>query len=150
MASGSVREGCMTGNNGKRSKTILIGLDGATYTVIRPAMANGDLPNLRALMESGSSGILKSTHPPVSPVAWTSCMTGVNPAKHGILDFMEPETKDTLGIRLNNRKDCKAKPIWRFLNEQGYKTVVVNVPMTYPPDELDGVMVSGRNPVALR
>jgi len=133
----------MAGRNGKRGKTMLIGLDGATYTVIRPAIERGELPNLRTLMEQGSSGILKSTYPPVSPVAWTSCMTGANPAKHGILDFMEPIVNGELGIRLNNRNDCKAKPIWRHLEVDGYKSVIVNVPMTYPPDKLDGVMVSG-------
>jgi predicted AlkP superfamily phosphohydrolase/phosphomutase len=130
-------------NNQEKNKTVVIGLDGATFDLMGPWIEEGKLPHIKELMDKGCSGVLESTIPPLSPVAWTSFMTGMNPGKHGIFDFVEPFQNGALGTRLNNRKDCKQIPIWRYLNNEGHKTVILNVPMTFPPDELDGLMVSG-------
>ncbi len=133
-----------------KNKTVVIGLDGATFDLIGPWIEEGRLPFIKELIDNGCSGILKSTVPPISPVAWTSFMTGMNAGKHGIFDFVEPVRTCPPGIRVNNRNNCKQKPIWRYLNDAGYKTAVINVPMTFPPDEIDGVMISGMDTPNIR
>ena len=71
----------------KPSKAVIIGLDAATWTLIRPWMAEGGMPNLAKLINAGVSGTLQSVLPPITPPAWTSFMTGKNPGKHGIFLF---------------------------------------------------------------
>ncbi len=68
-------------------KLLVIGLDGGTFTLLRPWMAEGNLPNLAGLAATGVSGVLESTCPPLTAPAWSSFMTGMNPGKHGIFDF---------------------------------------------------------------
>jgi predicted AlkP superfamily phosphohydrolase/phosphomutase len=82
----------------KVPKVVVIGLDAATWTLIRPWMAEGSMPNLAKLMKAGVSGGLESVLPPITPPAWTSFMTGKNPGKHGIFHFVETERVD---VRLN-------------------------------------------------
>lgn len=125
------------------SKTVVIGLDSVTFDLITPWIEAGKLPNIKKLMDKGCSGVLKSTVPPLSPVAWTTFLTGMNPAKHGILDFVEPVSNSKERIIFNNRTRCRQKPIWKYLNNAGYRTVMINIPMTYPPEKVDGCMVSG-------
>ena len=74
-------------------KTLLIGLDGATWKIINPLIEKGKLPNIKSLMDNGSHGILMSDEKMVSPSVWTSILTGKNPQKHGILDFMTMQNK---------------------------------------------------------
>src|SRR2546423_12739725 len=73
----------------KDPKVVIIGLDAATWTLIRPWMAEGGMPNLAKLMKEGVSGSLRSILPPITPPAWTSFMTGKNPGKHGVFHFIE-------------------------------------------------------------
>ncbi len=127
----------------KRIKTAIIGLDGAGFPLIGPWIREGKLPTLRKIMDEGSYGDLISTIPPLSPVAWTSMMSGVNPAKHGIFDFVEPDWSNRYKARLTHGKHLRTKVLWHFLNDNGYKVGVINVPMTYPPDRLDSFMISG-------
>lgn len=126
----------------KNNKVIVIGIDAASFDLIRPWVDQGKLQNLKYLVDNGCAGILESTIPPLSPVAWTSFYTGVNPGKHGIFDFFE-KTSDDHRIRIVNRSKCQAMPIWWYLNQAGYKTGMVNIPMTYPPDDVNGCMISG-------
>jgi len=72
---------------GNHTKTLLIGWDGATWRIIRPMFEKGQLPNLRGLVERGSSGVLQTYKPPLSPLIWTSIATGCLPSKHGVKDF---------------------------------------------------------------
>ncbi|MFQ6119651.1 MAG: alkaline phosphatase family protein, partial [Methanosarcinales archaeon] len=72
-----------------RDKTLVIGLDGATFDIIDPLIEEGRLKNIKHLIERGVRGNLKSTIPPLSPVAWTSFSTGKNAGKHGIFSFTE-------------------------------------------------------------
>jgi len=123
-------------------KIFVIGIDSATFDVIRPWLQDNKLPNLKSLVDNGCSGILESTIPPLSPVAWTSLYTGVNPGKHGIFDFLE-KLRTGPGINFQNRSNCKALPLWHHLNRAGIKTGMVNVPMTFPPDHVDGFLISG-------
>jgi predicted AlkP superfamily phosphohydrolase/phosphomutase len=120
----------------------MIGLDGATFDVIDPMISSGKLPNLARLIENGSHGVLFSSIPPLSPVAWTSLSTGLNPGKHGILDFLTRKP-DSYQVEISNAALREATPIWRWLSRCGKKVGVINVPMTYPPDKVNGFMISG-------
>ncbi len=125
-----------------KTKVFIIGLDGATFDVIHPLIEKGKLRNIAKLMESGSWGRLKSTIPPISPAAWTSFATGKNPGKHGIFDFMMRES-NSYNMRFNNASTRCSETIWNLLSEAGKKVGVVNVTMSYPPDKVNGFMISG-------
>lgn len=126
----------------KIPKVVVIGLDGATFKVIRPWIENGQLPNLKEIMTDGVHGELYSTIPPLSPQAWTSFMTGKNPGKHGIFDFtsFKPGTYD---LSFSNANVRCGKSLWKILSEHKFRVGVVNVPMTYPPEPVNGFLISG-------
>src|SRR6059036_19158 len=126
----------------KVPKVVVIGLDAATWTVIRPCMAEGKMPNLAKLMKAGVSGTLESILPPITPPAWTSFMTGKNPGKHGIFHFMEAQP-GTYGLRYLNAASRRAKTVWRMLSDAGYTVGTMNIPFTYPPEQLNGFQISG-------
>lgn len=125
-----------------QKKVMVIGLDGATFELIDPWVKEGKLPNLKRFMEEGTRGVLRSVIHPFSPQAWGSFMTGVNPGKHGVFGFKE-QIKGTYDLQFVNNKSIKAKTLWKLLSEQGKKVVVVNIPMTYPPEEVNGILVGG-------
>ncbi len=122
-------------------KLLVIGLDGATWSVIEPLARAGRVPNLARIMQ-GVQGPLESTIPPVTPPAWTSFMTGKNPGKHGLYHFVEPEP-GSYQMRYTNARSRRARTIWSILSEAGRRVGVVNVPMTFPPEPVDGFMISG-------
>lgn len=132
--------GC--GAREKPPRVLVIGLDGATFFQMDPLLDEGALPNLAALRARGTGGVLESTLPSVSPPAWASAITGVNPGKHNIYDFYRMAISSTSGI-LNTSQDRRARPVWHFLNESGYRTGVMNIPLTFPPDSVDGFFISG-------
>jgi predicted AlkP superfamily phosphohydrolase/phosphomutase len=140
----------MLPSDAKKNKTVIIGLDAATFSLIAPWIEDGKLPNIKKLMDQGCSGVLTSTVPPLSPVAWTALMTGMNPGNHGIFDFVEPVRDGFQKIRMSSRRDCKQNGIWNYLNHEGYKTIIVNVPMTFPPAQLDGIMISGMDSPSIK
>jgi predicted AlkP superfamily phosphohydrolase/phosphomutase len=123
-------------------RVLVIGLDGATWRILQPLMQRGYLPNLSQLYQDGASGILKSTNPPLTPVAWTSCFTGVNPGKHGVFGFYQCRRPEQ-GFMLNNADMVKSPQLWDYLNGTGKKVAIYNVPMTFPVHEVDGVLVAG-------
>ncbi len=123
-------------------KVLVIGLDGATFDLIRPFIAQGFLPNLQALISNGSSSELASTIPPVTASAWTSFMTGKNPGKHGLFDFMQ-RRKNSYDLAPVSSYDRDGKAIWEIASEHGKKCIVMGVPVTYPPTPLNGLMVTG-------
>lgn len=131
------------------TKVFVIGIDAATFDLMGPWLEAGKLPHIRSVMDRGCSGVLESSMPPLSPVAWPSLYTGVNPGKHGIFDFVE-RAKSGSGISFLNRSHCKAQPLWRYLNKAGYRTGIVNVPMTFPPDPVDGFLVAGLDTPSVR
>jgi predicted AlkP superfamily phosphohydrolase/phosphomutase len=124
-------------------KVVVIGFDGATFDVIKPLVKKGELRTFRKLMKKGVYGKLKSTIPPVSAPAWTSFMTGKNPGKHGIFDFRiwDPKKYDK-SILVDSTKIDGMK-IWNILNLFGKKVGIINVPLTYPPEKVDGFLISG-------
>lgn len=133
--------GC--GGGGNAPRVFVIGLDGATFDLIRPWLDNGDLPTLKGLMDGGVSGELRSVYPILSPVAWTCAFTGVNPGKHGIYDFERPDPDRPGKSFFYTSQDRRAVPVWKLLNDAGKSTAMLNIPMTWPPEEVRGVMVSG-------
>ncbi len=121
-------------------KIVLIGIDGATPDLMEKWMENGKLPNFRKIRKNGVWGKLKSTTPPSSAPAWTSIVTGCNPGKHGIYGF---ESTGTLEPHLINSQYMKIPAIWNYLTDIGMKNIIVNVPGTYPPEEISGTMITG-------
>ena len=126
----------------RKPGALVIGLDGATWKLLKPWMERGDLPNLKALVDSGVSGDLESVVPFLSPPAWTSAVTGVNPGKHGIYDFLR-RVPGELTVVNETSKSRRVDPIWMILSNAGFECGVVNVPATDPPDPLKGFMISG-------
>ncbi len=129
-------------NETKQPRVIVLGLDGATFTVLRPLMEDGHLPNLAHLARQGVHGKLESVVPPYSAPAWVSLATGKGPGKHGIVDFWryDPSTDERCLVNAGN---INTTTIWDVLGEHGLFVGVVNVPLTYPPRPVNGVMVSG-------
>jgi len=114
------------------ARTLVIGLDGATFDIIQPLIDRDRLPNLARMIREGASGPLASTVPPVTPAAWTSFFTGKNPGRHGIFDFqrLDYETATFTTVRTDLHAE---KPIWQLLGEAGLRSIVWDVPFTYPP-----------------
>lgn len=123
-----------------RSQVIVIGMDGATFDVIDPLLEDNQLPFLADLVKNGSRGRLLSTIPYCTIPAWQSFMTGMNPGKHGVFDFFSFVDGRR---RLTNSHDIRSATLWEILSRDGKRSIVVNVPGTYPPADIDGVVVSG-------
>jgi predicted AlkP superfamily phosphohydrolase/phosphomutase len=100
------------------------------------------MPHLARVFGSALTAPLESVVPPVTASAWTSFMTGKHPGKHGILGFSRFDFKE-YREKLNNAEDIQSKTIWQVLSEKGKRIVVLHLPFTYPPYEVNGVIVSG-------
>ncbi len=128
----------------KNRKVVILGFDGTTFDLIRPWIDEGKLPTFAKLMKEGSYGALESTPCMSSPPAWTSFSTGKNPGGHGVYSFMDI-TPGTLDMYYRDSTFRDGETMWSLFNKAGKKAIVLNVPMTYPADKLDGCMVSGWN-----
>ncbi len=117
---------------------MIFGLDGATYDIILPLVKQGELIFFKNLLENGVWASLETIIPPLTPGAWTSFMTGVNPGKHGLQDFLYID--EEYRIRLSYRR---TKTIWSVLSSLGKKVITLHVPFTYPPEPVNGIMISG-------
>ena len=128
---------------GRSSASLLVvGLDGATLDLVRPWVADGRLPVLGGLLARGAWGRLRSTVPSATFPAWTSLVTGVNPGRHGVLDFTE-RVPGSYRVRFVNGSYRRVPALWNRLAAAGRRVAVLTVPATYPPEEVPGVMVSG-------
>jgi predicted AlkP superfamily phosphohydrolase/phosphomutase len=146
-------------------RVVILGLDGLDYGLTRKMLDEGKLPHLASLRDQGCFKPLGSTLPPISPVAWSSFQTGVNPGKHNIFDFLIPDPRTyrpklssveirppRRSLRLGKyqfplgRADVrllrKSKPFWSILSEHGIFNCVIRVPITFPPEKLRGVQLS--------
>jgi predicted AlkP superfamily phosphohydrolase/phosphomutase len=123
------------------NRVLIIGWDGATFSVLLPLVEQGVMPNLKALLERGASGPLRSTIPPVTAPAWSSFMTGVNPGKHGVITWQRSLNERMLAKRVVSSQDIQAPRFWEWL--EGCSVGLINVPMTYPPMPVNGFVVSG-------
>lgn len=124
-----------------KNKVIIVGLDGATFTSLKPLVDDGRMPNLKQILENGVSGILNSTIPPFTAPAWSSFATGKNPGKHGVYDFVLRD-KNNNDVIVNS-KIIKGEKVWEILGDRGKKVGVINFPISYPPERVNGFMISG-------
>ncbi|MCC6695330.1 MAG: alkaline phosphatase family protein [Candidatus Hydrogenedentes bacterium] len=127
---------------------LLIGLDGMEPSLAERWMNEGRLSALARLRDAGSYMPCASVEPPVTYPAWCTCVTGVNPGRHGIFDFTEM-VPGAYAIRFVNSTDRRAPALWDILSAAGKRVAVLGVPGTYPPSPVNGFMVSGfDSPVA--
>jgi predicted AlkP superfamily phosphohydrolase/phosphomutase len=123
-------------------RVLVIGLDGVTLDLLGPWIEAGELPNLRKLMQQGAWGRLRSTLPPISSSSWSSFATGVNPGKHGLVDFVYPGA-NSYKVSMINATSRRTRALWNWLNDAGYKVGMLGIPTTYPTEPVDGFMISG-------
>ena len=124
-------------------RQIVLGFDGADFDLIDPWVEQGALPHLAQLMKDGARATLLSTMPPVSPHAWATFQTGVNPGKHGVYGFMESNLHAP--PKPTNAFSLGVPPFWKFFNDIGKSVGIVNVFATYPPQPVNGFVIAGRN-----
>ncbi len=126
---------------GSRPRLFVLGLDGSPLPLLTRLMAAGDLPNLARVFEQGSAVEMNSSLPDVSAVAWTSINTGMNPGKHGIYGFVDRKP-GTNTMEVMTSGHTKAQTIWQLMSAAGRHSVAINVPLSYPPQVIDGVVIS--------
>ena len=124
----------------KLTKVLMIGLDAAEPSLIEKW--RDDLPNLSRIMREGTYGRMRSSDPPVSIPAWNCLCTGKNPGKIGTYDFIYRESGGWK-IKFVNSTVVRARSLWKILSMKGKRVVVIAVPSTFPPEEVNGVMVCG-------
>ena len=126
---------------------LIVGLDGASYNLCERWIEQGHLPNLARIKREGRLLPLKSTIPSVSPVAWSTFMTGMNPGGHGVFGFFVPERtgpyEPPTCFRPVNSRDCRGERFWEKMNAAGLSTGIVGVPVTYPVQPVNGHIVAG-------
>jgi predicted AlkP superfamily phosphohydrolase/phosphomutase len=123
-------------------KILIIGLDGATYNAFDDGLLSRYMPNLNSLKMSGTSGVLRSTEPPITWAAWTSFLTGCRPAGHGIVAPQDYNCRDDRLTMVTSRH-CHVPNIWQELTAQGYRVISINVPWTHPCPHVNGIVVAG-------
>ncbi|MFP6654883.1 MAG: alkaline phosphatase family protein, partial [Myxococcota bacterium] len=121
---------------------LVLALDGATFDVLRPLIKKGQLPNLGAWIEEGNAGPLVSTTPPVTFPAWSSFMTGLPPAEHGIFDFTQKKFGE-YRLGFINSTDREGASIFGGVSQAGGCSLVLGLPGTHPPEEIEGLLVCG-------
>jgi len=121
-------------------RTLLIGIDAACDRVLGPLLDEGHVPTLEGLFSAGVSGPLRSQVPPWTASAWPSLYTGTNPGKHGVFGFLSFDGYDHNVVDATR---VRQPPLWELLDHRGLSSVVVNVPVTYPPRSFDGALVPG-------
>lgn len=122
-------------------KVLIIGIDGGTWKLLTPAMDQGYMPHLKGLLSEGASGILESTLPALTPAAWGSFQTGLNPGANGVFDF---SFWDRINKKIQYVSSTSLQPtIWDIASSTGKRVGLINVPMTYPPRKINGCMVTG-------
>jgi predicted AlkP superfamily phosphohydrolase/phosphomutase len=146
-------------------RIVIIGLDGLDPALAERWIAEGELPHLAKLAREGSFSRLRTTYPSISPVAWSSFMTGVDPSRHNIFDFLDRDvrtyrpklsssevsaTKRTLRVgswiiplgRPLVRNMRKSRAFWTILGDHGISCNILRVPLTFPPEKFAGAMLS--------
>jgi predicted AlkP superfamily phosphohydrolase/phosphomutase len=123
-------------------RVLIFGLDGATFDLMLPWIKEGRLPTLGRLVGDGAWSRLQSTIPPITPCAWSSFMTGKNPGKHGLFYFAEP-IPGSYKLRFTNASFRHSETLWGYLSRMERHVGVINVPMTYPPEKVNGYLISG-------
>ena len=151
--------------NARTRRVVVVGLDGLEPKLVDKYMAENRLPNLKRLAESGSYERLGTTLPPLSPVAWSTFQTGVNPGAHNIFDFLTRDKRFCLPLLSSTRTEVlrrklsfgpfkwsrvkpsiqllrKSQPFWKILGKYGVFSNIIRVPISYPPEKFDGNILS--------
>lgn len=132
--------GCELSGSAPPGRVLLVGIDGASLRMIEPLLEKGLLPHLARLRDEGVSGPLRSILPLQSPRIWNSIATGKRPGKHGILSFAYADKDKKLHLYLGS--DRKVHALWNIVSDAGLSVSVINWWNTYPPEKINGVMVS--------
>jgi predicted AlkP superfamily phosphohydrolase/phosphomutase len=122
-------------------RVLCLGMDGADHGLVGELLEQGRLPTLAGIIRDGAYGPLRSTLPAATPTAWSSFLTGLNPARHGIFNFSTNANRAP--SRLESARSRSGVPLWRTLGAAGVRSAFVTVPFTYPAEEMDGIIVSG-------
>ncbi len=132
----------LRGHRSAKPRVFVLGLDGTPHSYLKAEASAGRLPNLAALFEEGSFVPMRSSLPSVSGTAWMTVFTGRDPGAHGIFGFMDckPESHD---YYFPNYDHVRAPALWDLLAGAGKRSVVLNVPGTYPARPMQGCMVAG-------
>jgi len=126
----------------KSPKVLIVSFDGGVWSNLKPIAESGIMPNLKKLLSYGTNSNLESTNPPVTPPAWTAFMTGCNPGKTGVFDFYEYQASSYKPL-LTTSKSIQVDTLWKVLSDAKLRVGVVDVPINYPPPEVNGFVVSG-------
>jgi len=152
--------------NARIDRMVVVGLDGMEPTLLEKFMSEGKLPNFTKLKKMGSYARLQTTIPAISPVAWSSFMTGCHPNKHNIFDFLSRNPKNYLpelsSAFIGNPKKFlplgkyniplskpeirglrKSVPFWKILGDSGIFSTILRIPITFPPEKFKGHLISG-------
>ncbi|MGC9031034.1 MAG: alkaline phosphatase family protein [Desulfomonilaceae bacterium] len=124
----------------QKNRAAVLGLDGVPFSLLQKLFSAGVMPNLAAAAREGCFLRMETSHPCVSSVAWTSFMTGENPGVHGIFGFTDVAA-DRLALKLPSFDDIQCPVVWQRL--PGKKSLVVNLPFTYPARPLNGILIAG-------
>jgi len=125
-----------------KKRVLLIGIDGASSEIITPLIEDKKLSTFLKIRKQGTFCKFNSALPPNSATGWTSLLSGKNAGKHDIFDFYD-KTNGTYHREIINSHTIKSRRIWDILSEQRLKSIIMNVPVTYPPTPINGIMVSG-------
>ena len=121
--------------------TFVFGIDGASPDLVNRWINQGHLPNLKRIKSQGLSGKLKSTFPPLTGPAWSSFQTGVNPGKHGVFNWLD--TSSSYDGKVINSNSIKTRTVWDFISSHGGRVGLLSLPVTYPPEKVNGFIVPG-------
>jgi predicted AlkP superfamily phosphohydrolase/phosphomutase len=124
------------------TRLLIVGIDSASFDLIDPWLKGGRLPNLSRCLEKGVYGELKSVIPSMTPPAWTSFVTGKNPGKHGVLDWTSRKP-GSYELEFVNALSRKAETIWKIMSDAGRRICTIAIPISYPPERINGNMISG-------
>ncbi len=125
-----------------KPEILIIGLDGMHWGLLNQFINNGLMPNVKKIVKGGAYSPLITPFPPLTPVAWTSFQTGLKPENHGLMDFFYREEKSYMAYPYDATMN-KGKSIWKYLSEKGKSVGSINMPMTYPPQKVNGYIVAG-------
>jgi predicted AlkP superfamily phosphohydrolase/phosphomutase len=126
----------------KPVRVLFIGWDGAEPELVEPWVRQGRLPVLGDLIARGAGGRVASTIPPLTPPAWTSLLSGLDPGRHGIYSFTHPTATD-YAEHLVNRLERQAPSIWSYMTAAGQRTGIFNFSLSFPPEPVDGFHFAG-------
>jgi predicted AlkP superfamily phosphohydrolase/phosphomutase len=122
---------------------VLFGLDGATFEILDDLVDLGVMPNLGRFFARGVRRPLLSTVPPLTPLAWTTAITGRSPGNHGILGFFQHESPESASLRIVSARELRVETIWSMVNRHGYRSGCLNFPIHSPPPRIDGYVIPG-------